>query len=363
MKTLFTNNLIEDAQQGNGLSRENALSILDPARIDLLSCLRAAYFFREKYFKHDVLVHILNNVQNGFCPEDCRYCAQSKDSNAGIDSYPMKPEAEILTEAEAAFKNGAHCYCMVFSGTGPSSSRINALTRIIRQIKMNYPMDVCVSAGIITPEQAIELKSAGLDRLNHNLNTSERNYKNICSTHTYEDRLQTLRSAKSAGLQVCSGVIIGLGETRADVVEVASRLREFQAESIPVNFYIPIPGAGIKSASGLTPEYCLRVLCLIRLMNPSSEIRMAAGREIHLRSMEAMGLYAANSIFLQGYLNARGADNARTLELITDAGFTIKSEIPIDQRMRNSCKDRNNSLLKTIEELRPFKQTEKIDIT
>ena len=98
-------------------------------------------------------------------------------------------------------------------------------------------------------------------------------------------------------------------------------------------------------------------------MNPSSEIRMAAGREIHLRSMEAMGLYAANSIFLQGYLNARGADNARTLELITDAGFTIKSEIPIDQRMRNSCKDRNNSLLKTIEELRPFKQTEKIDIT
>ena len=356
------NNLIDDVQKPEGLSFQSALSILDPSRTDLLSCLQAAYFFRVKYFKHEVLVHILNNVQNGFCPEDCRYCAQSKSSGAAIDIYPMKPEAEILAEAEDAFRKGAHCYCMVFAGTGPSPARIVELTRIIRKIKSNFAMDVCVSAGIVTPEQAVELKTAGLDRLNHNLNTSERNYGNICTTHSYSDRIETLRAAKTAGLQLCSGTIIGMGETHEDVVEVASRLREFKAESIPVNFYIPITGAAIKQAQGLTPEYCLRVLCLFRLMNPASEIRMAAGREMHLRSLEVMGLYAANSIFLQGYLNVQGEDNARTMQMIADAGFTIKSEIPLEHHTQSTCDKNQNSILKTISDLRPFQHTEKTPI-
>jgi biotin synthase len=359
MKTISTNYLIENSASDAGLPADDALRVLDPKATDLLTCLGAAHFFRAKYFRNEVLVHILNNVQNGLCPEDCRYCAQSKSSSAAIENYPMKPEDEILAEAKAACDKGAHCYCMVFSGTGPSAERVNKLAAIIRQIKTNHNIEVCVSTGIVNPDQARQLKAAGLDRLNHNLNTSERNYQNICTTHTYQDRIDTLRAAKGAGLSVCSGVIIGMGETDHDIIEVAARLREFKAESIPVNFFIPIPGADIKATSGLTPEYCLRVLCLFRLLNPSAEIRMAAGRELHLRSMEVMGLYAANSLFLQGYLNARGAEDMRTLQLISDAGFIIKTDAAEGAIDPQTASGIDAGSLKTVNELRPFRQVKK----
>ncbi|MBF0386422.1 MAG: biotin synthase BioB [Candidatus Omnitrophica bacterium] len=344
--------LIDAVSRPAGLCFADGLAVLDPQKTSLLTCLSAAGHFREKHFARTVTVHILNNVQNGLCPEDCRYCAQSRSSSAPIETYPMKPAAEILAEAKAAYEQGAHRYCMVFSGTGPSDSRIETISRIVEDIKARYPIEVCVSPGVITEAHARTLKAAGLDRLNHNLNTTERFYSAICSTHSYQDRVATLQAAKKAGLAVCSGVIIGMGETEHDVVEMALRLREFQAESIPVNFYIPLPGAAIKTASGLTPEYCLRVLCLFRLINPQAEIRMAAGRELHLRSLEALGLYAANSLFLQGYLNARGTADTRTLQMIKDAGFTILSEVPLDQLLSGQPAVEKQAL-KTLNELRP----------
>ena len=179
---------------------------------------------------------------------------------------------------------------MVFSGTGPSDERIEHLTRLIREIKRRHKIEVCVSPGVIDAAQARRLKDAGLDRLNHNLNTSEAYYCYICTSHTYADRLRTLEAAHSVGLAVCSGVIVGMGEKVEDVYGMAKSLRDLGAESIPVNFLIPIPGIALKEAKGLTPEYCLRVLCLFRFLNPKAEIRMAAGREMHLRSLEPFGL-------------------------------------------------------------------------
>ncbi len=356
MKKNPVDHIIKAAQRPEGLSLDDSLAVLDAARCDLLSCLGAAYYFREMHYKREVTVHILNNVQNGLCPEDCRYCAQSRSSHALIEQYPMKPESEILAEAEAAYEQGAFRYCMVFAGTGPSDERIDRLCTIIRDIKKKYPIEVCVSPGIVSPVQAVRLKSAGLDRLNHNLNTSERYYGHICTTHSYNDRIGTLKAAKEAGLAVCSGVIVGMGEAASDVVDMAMRLRELKAESIPVNFFMPVPGVAITSASGLSPEYCLRVLCLFRLINPSAEIRMAAGREMHLRSLEAMGLYAANSLFLQGYLNVRGAADTRTLQMIRDAGFTIKSEVPLDELLAKASAYGEEDGIKTIKELRPFRK-------
>ncbi|MBF0619493.1 MAG: biotin synthase BioB, partial [Candidatus Omnitrophica bacterium] len=268
------------------------ISILngEGALIDLVG---EAFALRQKHFGREVTVHILNNVQNGMCPEDCKYCAQSASSGAKIEAYAMKSDAEILAEAEAAYKNGAFRYCMVFSGTGPSDERITHLTYLIKAIKFRWPIQVCVSPGVITREQALRLKAAGLDRLNHNLNTSEKYYSMICTTHGYADRLNTLQAAKEAGLRVCSGVIIGMGESPEDVVQLATALRDYGADSIPVNFFMPLPGIVLKAAVGLPPEYCLRVLCVFRFLNPTAEIRMAAGREMHLRSLEAMGLFVA----------------------------------------------------------------------
>jgi len=337
------------------LMEEDALSVLNAREVETLSLVHAAYQVRCKHFGHEVTVHILNNVQNGMCPEDCRYCAQSISSKVQLEEYPMKSENEILAEAKAAHEQGAFRYCMVFSGTGPSDERVEKIAGIVREIKSRYAIEVCVSPGVITFKQAKILKGAGLDRLNHNLNTSRNHYSKICTTHTFEDRLATLFAAKDAGLKICSGVIIGMGESLEDVVDLAMKLRDVKAESIPVNFLIPIPGIALKGAVGLTPDYCLRVLCLFRFLNPQAEIRIAAGREMHLRSLEPLGMYVANSIFLQGYLNVKGSPDIRTLQMIKDLGFTIKSELKLDDILNMAGENRSSLQLKRAEDLRPYR--------
>lgn len=327
------------------------MRILADASLEILPLLDAAYQVRKHYFGQAVCVHIINNAQNGHCPEDCRYCAQAKTSTADIEEYGMKSDEEMLQEARRAYAQGAACYCMVFAGRQASNSRVEHLKRIVSQIKSEFPdKEICVSTGFVSSEGALELKQAGLDRLNHNLNTSEAHYPQICTTHTFKDRLNTLLAAKNAGLKICSGMIVGMGEKHADIIDVAKRLRALEAEAIPVNFFLPIAGGGLLSQEPeLTPDFILRVLCLFRFLNPSAEIRIAAGRELYLRSLEVMALYPANSLFLQGYLNAKGSSNEQTLRMIQDAGFVIKSEINLDELLKTGDKVE----LKGLKELRP----------
>lgn len=332
MEQAFYNQLVRQSIADEPLSMQIALDLLTSDRVELLPLLSAAFEVRKKFVGKEVLIHIIDNVQNGFCPEDCHYCAQARSSDADIEEYPLKSDAEILAEAKNAYENGAFRHCMVFAGRGPSSVRVAHIARLIREIKAKYPsLQVCVSTGLLDEGKAKILKEAGLDRLNHNLNTSQRNYPNICTTHTYADRLSTLAAARRADLQLCSGMIVGMGETNDDILEVVYALRRLGVESIPVNFYIPIEGNMLGAALGLSPEYCLRVLCLFRLLNPKAEIRVAAGRELYLRDMQVMALYPANSLFLDGYLNTKGDDRRRTLQMIKDAGFTISSDHPVDE--------------------------------
>lgn len=341
--------LAQEALNGRELNDACCSDILSSPKVELLPLLDAAYQVRKAYHSNKVRVHILNNAQNGHCPEDCHYCAQAKSSKADIEEYGIKPDTEILQEARQAYSKGASCYCMVFAGRGASQARIDRLKRVIGQIKQEFPgKEVCVSTGFVTTAGAVELKQAGLDRLNHNLNTSESNYPNICTTHTYMDRLNTLLAARQAGLKLCSGMIVGMGERDKDIIDVAKKLRELKAESIPVNLLVPIEGNQLAQDSGLTPEFCLRVLCLFRFLNPTAEIRVAAGRELQLRSMQVMALYPANSLFLQGYLNAKGADNTQTLRMIQDAGFEILSEVDLTEII-----DKEGVALKSVKELRP----------
>ena len=301
-----------------------ALWILDGDDVELLPLLHAAYVPRRSRFGRKVMVHILDNVQSGLCPEDCGYCSQSRDSTAAIRKYPLKSDDEILAGAERAALAGASRYCLVLSGRGPSLERTRRLADIVRRVKERFPIEVCLSVGILEEEHARLLADAGLDRLNHNLNTSEAHYAEICSTHDHADRVRTLVAAKKSGIQPCSGLIVGMGEASRDVVDVAFQLRELEVPSIPVNFLIPIEGNPIASDGTLTPERCLRTLALMRLVNPRAEIRVAGGREGHLRALGPLALWPANSLFVEGYLTTRGDAVAETYRMIHDAGFEVE---------------------------------------
>ena len=353
---------------GEALSADDCRRVLSDASLDLIDLLHAAYAVRKARFGKVVQVHILNNAQNGNCPEDCSYCAQARTADADIDPYPLKSDDEVFEEARRAYEAGAHRYCMVFAGRGPNKGRTEKLASLVAEIKRRYPLEVCVSAGLLDDDKAAQLKAAGLDRYNHNLNTSRDNYAKICTTHTYDDRVRTLESAKNAGMDVCSGLIVGMGETHEELVELAQTLCKFHAESIPVNFLLPIEGITLpdRQRGQLTPEFCLRVLCLFRFTNPGADVRAAAGREYHLKSLEPLCLLPANSIFLDGYLNGRGAERRRTYQMIRDAGFTLESEHGLDELLNDIPADADpnqkaqdltingtSPALKRAEELRP----------
>ncbi len=353
--------LASSALDGELISDSVAERILLDPEIELLDLVNAAFRVRKARWGKKVQVHILNNAANGKCPEDCSYCTQGKNSSVPIEEYSIKTPEEIMEEARLAYESGAFRYCMVFSGRGPSTNRTAELAQLVRDIKSQYPLEVCVSAGLLDDEKAEVLADAGLDRLNHNLNTSEEHYAEICTTHTYQDRINTLRAAKRNGIEMCSGLIAGMGEPASDLVEIAQTLRDLGAESIPVNFLLPFEGNDLVEPQGLSPEYCLRVLCMFRFTNPTAEIRVAAGREFHLRSLEPLALYPANSLFLQGYLNAKGASSNRTYQMIIDAGFEIVSDFSaeglVDQTIgpvnEQPVEVGGKSAVKTLEDLRP----------
>ncbi|MDH3213853.1 MAG: biotin synthase BioB [Myxococcales bacterium] len=344
--------LAERALRDEPPEQAQALWILDGDDVELLPLLHAAYVPRRSHFGRKVMVHILNNVQSGLCAEDCGYCSQSRDSKAAIRKYPLKSDDEILAEAERAARAGASRYCMVASGRGPSLERTRRLAAIVRRVKERFPIEVCLSVGIIDEEHARILAEAGLDRLNHNLNTSKAHYAEICSTHEHADRVRTLVAAKKCGLEPCSGLIVGMGETSRDVVDVAFELRELEVPSIPVNFLIPIEGNPVASDGSLTPERCLRALALMRFVNPRAEIRVAGGREGHLRALGPLALWPANSLFVEGYLTTRGDAIAETTRMIRDAGFEVEgnplsAQEPADEQGGFQLSGIDGEILKT----------------
>lgn len=317
--------------------RASARRMLDGEGYELLPLLQAAYAPRARHFGRRVMVHVLNNVQNGLCPEDCGYCSQSRDSDAALRPYAMKPLDEILAGAEKAALAGATRYCMVLSGRGPTDAQTQRIAEAIRAVKARFPIEVCLSSGLLDDAKAGVLAEAGLDRLNHNLNTSEGHYGKICATHDYRDRMDTLLAAKRRGIELCSGLIVGMGETSDDVVDVAFALRELEVPSIPVNFLIPIEGNRVQGDGSLTPERCLRALAMMRLVNPRAELRVAAGREGHLRSLEALALWPANSLFVEGYLTTRGDAVRDTYRMIREAGFEVDGNALSDGRFEDEA--------------------------
>ncbi|MDD5093678.1 MAG: biotin synthase BioB, partial [Dehalococcoidia bacterium] len=293
---------------------------------NILELLNAAFRVRERYFGKRVIIQLLINAKSGLCSEDCAYCSQSAVSEATIEKYPLLDEDIIIKGAHTAKSSHARRYCIVTSGYAPSKQDVDRLCRVVRNIKKEVDIEICNSLGHLSEETALKLKEAGVDRYNHNLNTAERLYPQICTTHSYSDRIQTLQNARAAGLELCCGALFGMGETDDDIIDIALALRDVKASSIPVNFLNPIPGTALEKIKTLNPIKCLSILCLMRFLNPSTEIRIAGGREFHLRSLQPLGLYPANSIFVSGYLTTEGQSPDEAVQMITDMGFEIEPE-------------------------------------
>jgi biotin synthase len=379
--------LAERALRGEPPTRDEALAVLKLSDAETPCLVASVSRVRRRFFGDRVKLNFLLNIKSGLCPEDCGYCSQSKLSTAPIQRYRMLTAGEAVAAAAIAAGTGARRFCMVASGRGPTPRELDLFAAAVRAVRAAQPqLEVCACLGLLAEGQAERLAEAGVHAYNHNLNTSEDHYERICGTHTFADRVDTLRRATAAGLSPCSGALFGMGETDEDVVDVGFALRELRPDSVPVNFLIPIAGtplggrperlardsssryrrsgggagdrrerppgrdrgpqkptpemgcmggedpsafpAGPPGRHELTPWRCLRILALYRLLFPDSEVRIAGGREVHLRSLQPLGLLLANSIFAGDYLTTRGQAAQADLDMIADMGLRVEGAGP-----------------------------------
>lgn len=330
--------LSEKSLNGETLDPVECSTVLRCPDEETLDLVAAASRVRFRYFGRRVKLNYLMNIKSGICPEDCGYCSQSSVSSAPIDKYPFMPPGQIIEGGRRARSLGASRLCLVASGRGPDENEIQWLCKAVEAVRASDPsLEICACLGLLSGGQGAKLKESGVFAYNHNLNTSESFYASICSTHTYRDRRETVEEAKCSGLSACSGAIMGMGETDADIIQIALELRRLKVDSLPVNFLTPIEGTPLSGEWSLTPRRCLNILCLFRFLNPRSEIRIAGGREIHLGSLQPLGLQVANSIFIGDYLTTHGQPPQADWKMIKDLGFEIEGgfvppEEPIPSR-------------------------------
>ena len=320
-------NITPDTSADPQLSREDALAILNTPDESLEELISFAETFRRKYKGNHVSIHILTNARSGNCSQDCAYCAQSCRSKADIDKYKWVADEKLYEDNDFVNEHHLSRHCIGLSGMKFTDAEIEVLAEKIRKMKADVA-HLCGSIVFLTEHQAKFLKEAVLDRINHNLNSSRNYYPNICSTHTFDQRVANIRMLQGLGYEICSGGIIGMGESREDVVDMLMELREIQPEALPINFLLPIPGTPLEHAdmSVLSTAYCMKVLCLARLLVPKADIRCAAGREVYFKGEENMLLRVVDSIFASGYLTAGGQGIRDTIQAIEAAGFTYEIE-------------------------------------
>jgi biotin synthase len=285
--------------------------------------LHAAFLIRLRHFGRKVSLHVIRNAKSGGCSEDCAYCSQSSSSTGEVPCYPLQSEEELLQGAKEARAMGAIRYCIVSSGRSPVREDLDRIIRAVRRIKREYPLSICVSLGILNDAQAAELKAAGVDRYNHNLESSERFFPSICTTHSYAERKATAARVKAVGMELCSGGLMGMGETLDDRVDLALAMRDVKADSIPLNFLDPRPGTGLMNRPRISSGDVLRTLAMFRFVHPAREIRIAGGREACLGPLQVMALYPANSMFTSGYLTTPGQGYQADRRMLDMAGFEV----------------------------------------
>jgi biotin synthase len=316
--------LADTALAGALITRDQARAVLEAPPDELLGLLDAAFRVRRAHWGRRVSLHVLENAKLGACPEDCGFCSQSQKHASPSGEAPLKTVDELVAGARLAHAARAKRYCMVTATRGPSQRDLDVICAAAAQIKAEMNIELCASLGLLTEAKAARLASSGIDRFNHNLETSERHYGAIVTTHTWRDRVETVRIAQRAGMATCCGGIVGLGESLDDLLDLAFALRELDVDSVPVNFLDARPGTPLAGYPQVEARFALRALCMFRFVHPRTDLRVAGGRERTLRALQVMALYPANSIFTQGYLTFGGATPHDDHQMIRDAGFELE---------------------------------------
>ncbi len=298
-------------------AKDNLQTFLETPLEELIS---HANQVRKKYVGNRLDLCNILNARCGLCGEDCKFCAQSAKHNAEITTYPLKSKDEMIQAARKAKNIGAERFGIVTSGNRPNAKELKAIAEAILQIKEKVGIIVCASLGALMKEQLKLLKDAGLVRFHHNIETSRRFYPQIVTTHTFDERINTIKAAKEVGLQVCSGGIIGMGETWQDRIDMAYTLRELDVDSVPLNILIPIKGTPLETVEPISAEDVIRTICIFRIILEDKTIKVAAGREATLKDSQIKAFAAgANGMLIGGYLTVKGAsledDYALTLEI------------------------------------------------
>jgi biotin synthase len=309
---------------GSDIDRESASELSSAEGADLWDLFAGAGRVRDHFRGSTVDICSIVNAKSGACSEDCSYCAQSIHHATGAPVYPLISVDRMSEAAESARKNGARRFCIVTSGRGIESR--DDLKNIAKGVKRVREMGLapCATLGTLTLEQLAYLKDSGLDRYHHNIETSRDYFPRICTTHTFNDRLEVLHSARSLGLSVCSGGILGMGENMEDRINMAISLRELNVDSVPINFLIPIMGTPLAQVTPITPLEALHSISLFRLILPEKEIRVCAGRGTALGQLHPLVFLAGADGFMIGnYLTTSGLNPKDDLKMIQDLGLRI----------------------------------------
>lgn len=309
------------------ISRDEARTLLTSGSPHTLELLERARRIREEHFGRTVVLHILSNAKSGRCSEDCGFCSQSARFNTGIPTWPLLSGDDLFEQARAANGARAEKFCIVTATRGPTSRLCDDLCPSISRIKEAFPrLKICTSLGLLSDPIAARLREAGVDRYNHNLETSERFFPRIVSTHSWRDRAETVRIAKAHDMEACCGGIVGLGEEDEDIIDLLFALRDLDVDSIPINLFNPREGTPFGETPKLDPMKALRILAVARLVNPEKDIRCAGGREAILGSLQPLALFAVNSIFTNGYLTTPGQSLTDDEKMIAEIGYEIVRE-------------------------------------
>ncbi len=291
--------------------------LLNISKSELKTLSDCANKITRKFQGDSVDVEQLSNIKKNYCSEDCSFCSQSSFFNTDVDNYQLLSKEEIVKQAKKAFDEGAQSYCLVAAWREPANSDFKKVCEIIEEINDNVGINVECSLGFLTAQQAIKLKKLGVKRYNHNLETSRSKFPEICTTHTYQDRIDTLKIAREAGLELCTGGIIGMGETREQRLELILDLAIINPEEVTINLLVPVPGTPLELQAPLPIEEILRTFAVIRFILPEAIIKISGGREVNLEDGgEALLLSGANGIISAGYLTLGGNEMKKDLEMI-----------------------------------------------
>ena len=315
----------ERVLQGGKIAFDEAERFIDmESWPDVLMLASQATRIREKFTGSEIDLCALVNAKAGQCAENCGYCSQSGHFNTGISTYPLMDPDQIVKRAKQAKEFGAKRFCIVTATRGLSDSDLPLLCEAVRRVRDEAGLVPECSLGFVTDDQLARLKAAGMTRYNHNLETSETNFGNVCTTHSYQDRLNTLKQLRRQGLEICSGGILGLGESRRQRLELAFALAELDVECAPINVLNPRPGTPLEGSEPPPPMEVIKTIAVFRFILPKSKLELGGGRELNLRDFQTMAFLAgANSLIIGGYLTTFGRQPSQDMQMLKDLGFTV----------------------------------------